>query len=157
MNGKKRKEKFTSWKEQTGILSKLLFSWEHSMSKERPGSTSPWEISRSLACSSSIWTNLDPVAPLQYKSLISDVTSKPRPKAWIELQRVVVKASELKLIFFSINEKYLFWRACLVGSFIFCLFLSFLFFVERWGSLELWTWKLVTFVWWFGFFFLVWL
>jgi hypothetical protein len=26
MNGKKRKEKFTSWKEQTGSLSKLLFS-----------------------------------------------------------------------------------------------------------------------------------
>lgn len=75
-----------------------LFPMEHSMSTGTFGTTTPSLRTRSLVWSSSRWTSLDPGAPLQYRSLISEVTSKPRPRAWIELQRVVDKASELKLL-----------------------------------------------------------
>lgn len=70
---------------------------EHTISAGTFGTTSPSETARSLAPLSSRFTSLDPGAPLQYRSLISEVTSKPRPRAWIVLERVVVKASELEV------------------------------------------------------------
>lgn len=88
----------TSWKLQTGTLSMVLFPGEQSISAGTFGTTTPSETARSLAPLSSRFTSLDPGAPLQYRSLISEVTSKPRPRAWIELDRVVVKASELELL-----------------------------------------------------------
>lgn len=76
----------------------LLISCEHSMSTVTSGSkTPPSGCKRSTRFSSSRWTKRDPGAPLQYKSLISEVTSNPLPRAWIELLRVVIKASEAKL------------------------------------------------------------
>jgi len=40
---------------------------------------------------------------LQYRRRKSDVTSKPRPRAWIELQRVEVRESEGDGVGFSIE------------------------------------------------------
>lgn len=93
----------------------LLISVEHSISTGTlRNRTAPSYKGRSTPRSSSMWISLDPGAPLQYNSLISDVTSKPRPRAWIELLRVVVKASrpEQKLpppppVGFSIEDKFL--------------------------------------------------
>lgn len=76
----------------------VLNSCEHSMSTVTFGSKIPPSgCKRSTRFSSSRWTKRDPGAPLQYKSLISEVTSNPLPRAWIELLRVVIKASEAKL------------------------------------------------------------
>lgn len=79
----------------------LFLPREHSISAGTPGRRSPSDNSRSLFCPSSIRTSLDPGAPLQYRSRTSDVTSKPRPKAWIALRSVEVKASELDTLKFS--------------------------------------------------------
>ena len=90
----------TSWKLYTGVVSIPSFPGDQSTSIETLGITRSCERSRFLVWSSSTWTSLEPGAPLQYRSLISDVTSKPRPRAWIELPRVAERESEVG---FSIN------------------------------------------------------
>lgn len=92
------KKAITSWKLHTPVLSIPLSPGEQSMSTETSGITMSSETTRSLLCSSSSWTSLDPGVPLQYRRRISEVTSKPRPRAWIELRRVIVKESELELL-----------------------------------------------------------
>lgn len=76
----------------------LLIPTEHSMSAVTFGikTLTPSGTKRSTRFASSRWTKREPGAPLQYRSLISEVTSNPLPRAWIELLRVVIKASEAK-------------------------------------------------------------
>jgi len=97
----------TSWKLYTGVVSIPSFPGDQSTSIETLGITRSCERSRFLVWSSSTWTSLEPGAPLQYRSLISDVTSKPRPRAWIELPRVAERESEVG---FSIN-----WRTIAIA------------------------------------------
>ena len=85
---KKKKPYHTSGKLKTPEISRPLVSWEFLMSLETLGTSKLSYKHKSLVCSSSTSTTLDPAPPLQQSNLVSKFTSKPLPRACTEFKAV---------------------------------------------------------------------